>query len=43
MEAELKEKQNARFPYVIVPTALKALNVNDKDGNGVYRMVVYKD
>lgn len=43
MQAELKTKQDARFPYVIVPTALKALNVTDKEGNGVYRIVVYKN
>ena len=43
MEAELKQKQNARFPYVIVPGALRGINVNDKDGNGVYRIVVYKE
>ena len=43
MQAELKDRQQSRFPYVIVPGAISALNVNDKDGNGVYRIVVYKE
>ena len=43
MQAELKEKQDKRFPYVLVPGAMKALNITDKDGNGVYRIVAYKD
>ena len=43
MQAELKEKQETRFPNVIVPGAVKPINVTDKDGNGVYRLVAYKD
>lgn len=43
MQAELKERKETRFPNVIVPGAVKALNVTDKDGNGVYRLVAYKD
>ena len=39
--AALKAKEKARFPCVIVPGAVKALNVTDKDGNGVYRLVAY--
>lgn len=39
--AALKEKATARMPGVIVPGAVKAVNVTDKDGNGVYRLVAY--
>ena len=39
---ELGQKQRERFPYVIVPGAVKELDVSDKDGNAVYRIVVYK-
>lgn len=28
---------------MIVPEAVKALGVTDKDGNGVYRLVAYKE
>lgn len=28
---------------MIVPGAVKAVNVEDKDGNGVYRIIAYKD
>lgn len=43
LNAELAERQKARFPAVIVPGAVKAVNVTDKDGNGVYRIVAYQD
>ena len=42
LKMELEQKQKERFPYVIVPGAVKELDVSDKDGNAVYRIVVYK-
>lgn len=42
LKMELEQKQKERFPYVIVPGAVKELDVSDKDGNAVYRLVVYK-
>ena len=41
MMAALKAKKQARFPYVVVPGAVKPLGVTDKDGNCVYRLVAY--
>ena len=40
---ELQEKQRHRMPNVIVPGYPLALGIEDKEGNAVYRVVVYKE
>ena len=42
LKRELDKRQRERFPYVLVPGAVKELGVSDKDGNAVYRLVAYK-
>ena len=42
LKRELEQKQKERFPYVLVPGAVKELGISDKDGNAVYRLVAYK-
>ena len=39
---ELEKKRQSRMPHVIVPDAPFALNIEDKEGNGVYRLFCYK-
>ena len=41
MIADLNTRQKARCPGVIVPNCVRPLNVMDKDGNQVYRIVAY--
>lgn len=43
LQREMKERQRHRMPYVIVPGYPLALGIEDKEGNAVYRLVVYKD
>ena len=40
--ADLKQKQENRMNHVIVPNSCLPLNITDKEGNSVYRLVVYK-
>ena len=42
LKRELEQKKQERFPYVLVPGAVKELGISDKDGNAVYRLVAYK-
>jgi len=42
LKHELKKKQEARMPFVIVPDEPKALGISDKDGNTVHRIFIYK-
>jgi hypothetical protein len=39
---ELDLKKAARMPHVIVPDAPVSLNITDKEGNQVFRIIVYK-
>ena len=39
--AEQSAMKAARFPSVIVPGAVKPVGVTDKEGNSVYRIIVY--
>jgi V-type H+-transporting ATPase subunit C len=41
LQEELKKKQEARMPYVIVPDSPLDLDITDKENNSVYRLFVY--
>lgn len=38
---DMKKRQKARIPGVIVPGSVMPLNLSDKDGNVVHRVVAY--
>jgi hypothetical protein len=42
LEAELKKKQDLRMPFVIIPDAPHDLDISDKEGNCVYRLILFK-
>lgn len=42
LKKELRDKQESRMPYVIVPAPPMSLGISDKEGNTAYRLVVYK-
>ena len=42
LTTELKNKQDSRMPYVIVPDTPQDLKITDKEGNSVYRLTVFK-
>jgi len=42
LETEFKKKQDARMPFVIIPDTPYELDITDKEGNGVYRLIVFK-
>jgi len=42
LNEELNKKKSARMPHVIVPDAPLSLSISDKEGNQVYRIIVYK-
>jgi len=42
IEDEFENRKKHRMPVVIVPGFPLALGIEDKDGNAVYRLVVYK-
>ena len=43
IEEEFENKKRHRMPVVIVPGNPLPLNIEDKDGNAVYRLVVFKE
>jgi len=43
IEQEISNRKKHRMPVVIVPGNPLALGVEDKEGNAVYRLVVYKE
>lgn len=43
IEEEFENKKRHRMPCVIVPGNPLPLNIEDKDGNAVYRLVVFKE
>ena len=40
---ELEKKRQSRMPHVIVPDLPLELKIEDKEGNGVYRLFCYKN
>lgn len=43
LEEEMDARRHQRMPCVIVPSPPLPLGVEDKEGNAVYRLVVYKE
>jgi hypothetical protein len=43
IEEEIENKKRHRMPVVIIPGNPLPLNIEDKDGNAVYRLVVFKE